>query len=99
MTSRAGKEDFHATIVAPQLGIYELFRDFQSVKPPVESLIQLLPRLLVRYYTICSSSEVHRNSIHLAVSVLDTVRSGSVVAAVAAAAVVVVSMRPRPPCG
>ncbi len=74
MTSRDGKDEFSHWVVAAQRSILEVFQEFPSVKPSFEALVQLLPRLSPRSYTICSSSVVNPNTVHLAVSLVRTVR-------------------------
>ena len=74
LTSREGKEDFHAWVTSAQLSIMEVFQEFPSVQVPFEHLVQLLPRLSPRSYTISSSSVVTPNTVHLSVSMLRTVR-------------------------
>jgi methionine synthase reductase len=73
MTSRDGKAEFHEFVTAAQRSILEVFQEFPSVKVPFEHLVQLLPRLTPRAYTICSSPVVNSNTVHLAVSLIQTV--------------------------
>ena len=73
MTSRDGKDEFSSWVIAAQRSVLEVFQEFPSVKPPFEALVQLLSRLHPRSYTICSSSVVNPNTVHLAVSIVRTV--------------------------
>jgi methionine synthase reductase len=76
LTSRDGKAEFHSWVTSAERSILEVFQEFPSIKVPFEHLVQLLPRLSPRAYTICSSSVVTPNTVHLAVSVVQTVRGG-----------------------
>ncbi len=73
LTSRDGKAEFHSWVTAAERSVLEVFQEFPSIKVPFEHLVQLLPRLAPRSYTICSSSVVTPNTVHLAVSVVQTV--------------------------
>uniref|UniRef100_A0AAQ5XP09 NADPH--hemoprotein reductase n=1 Tax=Amphiprion ocellaris TaxID=80972 RepID=A0AAQ5XP09_AMPOC len=55
-------------IVKPIIHILE---DMPSLKPPIDHLCELLPRLQARYYSIASSSKVHPNSIHICAVVVE----------------------------
>ena len=55
MTTKDGKDEFHNFIVEPQRTITELLEHFSSIKIPFLNLIELLPRLQAREYTISSS--------------------------------------------
>merc|ERR1712141_984586 len=48
-----------------------------SVKPPIDHLVELLPRLQARYYSISSSPKMNPKSIHItAVVTLWTTKTG-----------------------
>lgn len=56
LASPAGKEEFHAFVAGPRRTVPELIHHFPSVQIPFGHLIELLPRLQARDYTISSSS-------------------------------------------
>ncbi|OWK11381.1 POR [Cervus elaphus hippelaphus] len=45
--------------------ILAILQDCPSLRPPIDHLCELLPRLQARYYSIASSSKVHPNSVHI----------------------------------
>ena len=49
-----------------------LFERFPSIQIPLENLLELLPKLQPRFYTIASSSLVHPQSVHITVSVIQS---------------------------
>uniref|UniRef100_A0AAQ5XAU8 NADPH--cytochrome P450 reductase n=1 Tax=Amphiprion ocellaris TaxID=80972 RepID=A0AAQ5XAU8_AMPOC len=51
--------------------IIHILEDMPSLKPPIDHLCELLPRLQARYYSIASSSKVHPNSIHICAVVVE----------------------------
>ena len=78
LASPEGRTDFAATITETQVSIFELVTLFPSLRPPLNVLVQLLPRLSPRAYTIASSSIVHPHHAAICVSVLDVEKKGSV---------------------
>eukprot|EP00944_MAST-04C_sp_MAST-4C-sp1_P014518 g14518.t1 len=71
MTTKDGKDEFHNFIVEPQRTITELLEHFSSIKIPFLNLIELLPRLQAREYTISSSSLVQPQVCSVTVSVVN----------------------------
>lgn len=55
LCSMQGSEDYTNLIRQPNLNILDLLNSFPSCKLPVERLLEQLPRLLARPYSICSS--------------------------------------------
>uniref|UniRef100_A0A672PK45 NADPH--cytochrome P450 reductase n=1 Tax=Sinocyclocheilus grahami TaxID=75366 RepID=A0A672PK45_SINGR len=53
------------------LNILAILEDLPSLRPPIDHLCELLPRLQARYYSIASSSKVHPNSIHICAVVVE----------------------------
>uniref|UniRef100_A0A672MCC7 NADPH--hemoprotein reductase n=1 Tax=Sinocyclocheilus grahami TaxID=75366 RepID=A0A672MCC7_SINGR len=51
--------------------ILAILEDLPSLRPPIDHLCELLPRLQARYYSIASSSKVHPNSIHICAVVVE----------------------------
>ena len=71
MTKKEGKDEFNNFIVQPQRTISEVLEHFSSIKIPFLNLIELLPRLQAREYTISSSSMVQPSICSLTVSVVN----------------------------
>uniref|UniRef100_A0A672PJG6 NADPH--cytochrome P450 reductase n=1 Tax=Sinocyclocheilus grahami TaxID=75366 RepID=A0A672PJG6_SINGR len=55
----------------PCRNILAILEDLPSLRPPIDHLCELLPRLQARYYSIASSSKVHPNSIHICAVVVE----------------------------
>lgn len=49
----------------------DIFRRFPSAKPSLEYLVELLPAIRPRYYSIASSQSLHQNKIELSIVVVD----------------------------
>eukprot|EP01138_Halocafeteria_seosinensis_P007869 gb/GECG01008040.1/.p1 GENE.gb/GECG01008040.1/~~gb/GECG01008040.1/.p1 ORF type:complete len:732 (+),score=118.34 gb/GECG01008040.1/:1-2196(+) len=77
LASSAGKHAFHDYVHGQQKSVWEVFQDFPSIRIPLNPLLEYLPRLQPRYYTIASSSKVHPERIHLAVSMIHSEKPGS----------------------
>ncbi len=45
-------------VVSDVRTIVQVLEDLDSVKPPIDFLLELLPRLQIRYYSISSSAKV-----------------------------------------
>lgn len=76
LVSPAGKHAFHDYVHNQQKSVWEVFQDFPSIRIPLSRLLEYLPRLQPRYYTIASSSKVHPDKIHLAVSMIHSPKPG-----------------------
>jgi len=68
--SEAGQEDFKAR-VKETTTFEDLLREFPSAKPSVEDLLELIPPIKPRHYSIASSMKMHPDSVHLLVVVED----------------------------
>ena len=66
-----GKNKYNEWIVKDHRTIVGLLEDLPSVKPPLDHLLELLPRLQCRYYSISSSSKMYPSSIHVTAVVVD----------------------------
>lgn len=60
-----GKALYLSWVVEARRNILAILQDMPSLRPPIDHLCELLPRLQARYYSIASSSKVHPNSIHI----------------------------------
>nr|XP_009941230.1 PREDICTED: LOW QUALITY PROTEIN: NADPH--cytochrome P450 reductase [Opisthocomus hoazin] len=60
-----GKALYLSWVVEARRNILAILQDIPSLRPPIDHLCELLPRLQARYYSIASSSKVHPNAIHI----------------------------------
>lgn len=60
-----GKKEFHEWVLRDNRNIVNILEDLPSIKPSLDHLCELLPRLQCRYYSISSSPRVHPKSIHI----------------------------------
>ncbi|XP_065666396.1 methionine synthase reductase isoform X2 [Hydra vulgaris] len=58
LCSSQGSKDFDMFVRANLIGLVELLQTFHSCNPPVERLIEMLPRLFPREYSVASSPSV-----------------------------------------
>jgi sulfite reductase (NADPH) flavoprotein alpha-component len=64
--SDKGQEEFKIR-VKETITFEDLLREFPSAKPTVEELIELIPPIKPRHYSIASSMKMHPDSVHLLV--------------------------------
>lgn len=69
--SAEGKALYNEFILKNCRSILHILEDFPSLKPPLDHVIELLPRLQCRYYSISSSPKVHPQSIHVTAVLID----------------------------
>uniref|UniRef100_A0A670JWP1 NADPH--cytochrome P450 reductase n=1 Tax=Podarcis muralis TaxID=64176 RepID=A0A670JWP1_PODMU len=60
-----GKSLYLSWVVEARRNILAILQDTPSLRPPIDHLCELLPRLQARYYSIASTSKVQPNSIHI----------------------------------
>eukprot|EP00122_Pirum_gemmata_P009508 Pgem_evm1s8775 len=60
-----GKQKYQKFVVQDMRTFAEVLAYFQTLDPPVDHFLEMLPRLQCRYYSISSSPELHFKSIHL----------------------------------
>ncbi|PWA20469.1 hypothetical protein CCH79_00003706, partial [Gambusia affinis] len=70
-SSPEGKTLYQNWVLDSCRNILAVLEDMPSLKPPIDHLCELLPRLQARYYSIASSSKVHPNSIHICAVVVE----------------------------
>ncbi|XP_077063679.1 P450 (cytochrome) oxidoreductase b [Siphateles boraxobius] len=70
-SSPEGKALYQSWVLDSSRNILAILEDLPSLRPPVDHLCELLPRLQARYYSISSSSKVHPNSIHICAVVVE----------------------------
>ncbi|XP_030042001.1 NADPH--cytochrome P450 reductase isoform X2 [Microcaecilia unicolor] len=66
-----GKALYLNWVLESRRNILAILQDMPSLRPPIDHLCELLPRLQARYYSIASSSKVHPNSIHICAVVVE----------------------------
>lgn len=70
-SSAEGKAQYQSWVLDSCRNIVAILEDLPSLRPPIDHLCELLPRLQARYYSISSSSKVHPNSIHICAVVVE----------------------------
>uniref|UniRef100_A0A672HRS4 NADPH--cytochrome P450 reductase n=1 Tax=Salarias fasciatus TaxID=181472 RepID=A0A672HRS4_SALFA len=76
-SSPEGKALYQNWVLDACRNILAILEDMPSLRPPIDHLCELLPRLQARYYSIASSSKVHPNSIHICAVVVEyTTKTG-----------------------
>lgn len=66
-----GKSLYNEWVVKDHRNIVSILDDLPSVRPPLDYILELLPRLQCRYYSISSSSKMHPTTIHITAVVVD----------------------------
>ncbi|KAL1528574.1 hypothetical protein AB1Y20_009915 [Prymnesium parvum] len=69
LASPDGKAEFSTYIQRDGRGLVDLLEEFPS-RPPLGALLELVPKLTPRYYTIASSPAKDARTVHLTVKVL-----------------------------
>merc|ERR1712083_64480 len=64
-TTPEGKALYQDWIVNGVRHVTHVLEDLPSCKPAIDHIIELLPRLQPRFYSIASSSKIHPDSIHI----------------------------------
>uniref|UniRef100_U3F8N0 NADPH--cytochrome P450 reductase n=2 Tax=Micrurus TaxID=8634 RepID=U3F8N0_MICFL len=70
-SSAEGKTLYLSWVVESRRNILAILQDTPSLRPPIDHLCELLPRLQARYYSIASTSKVDPNSIHICAVVVE----------------------------
>ncbi|CAF4304559.1 unnamed protein product, partial [Didymodactylos carnosus] len=63
--SEEGKIKYKEWALDSCRSIVAILEDLPSLKPPLDYLCELLPRLQARYYSISSSPKIHETSVHI----------------------------------
>jgi len=66
LISPAGSEEYKKR-VAECITFADLLKEFKSVRPPLSTLVRIIPRIKMRVYSIASSYSMHPDSVHLLV--------------------------------
>lgn len=69
-TSSQGRDDLYQYNQKERRTVLEILEDFPSVQMPFEWLVQLVPPLRTRAFSISSSPLAHPNQVHLTVTVV-----------------------------
>ncbi|KAM3760370.1 hypothetical protein ACB098_01G188000 [Castanea mollissima] len=69
-SSPEGRDDLYQYNQKERRSVLEVLEDFPSVQMPFEWLVQLVPPLKTRAFSISSSPLAHSNQVHLTVSVV-----------------------------
>ncbi|KAH6799268.1 Flavodoxin family protein [Perilla frutescens var. frutescens] len=69
-SSPEGRDDLYQYNQKERRTVLEVLEDFPSVQMPFEWLVQLVPPLKTRAFSISSSHSAHPNQVHLTVSVV-----------------------------
>lgn len=64
-TSAEGKELYQSWVQSSCRHLTHILEDLPSCKPKIDHVMELLPRLQPRFYSISSSSRVHPETIHI----------------------------------
>jgi len=64
-TTPEGKSLYHKWIMDDVRHLQHILEDLPTCKPPVDHLLELLPRLQPRFYSIASSAKVCPTSVHV----------------------------------
>ncbi len=70
-TTPEGKEMYHSFVQASCRHITHILEDLPTCKPPIDHIMELLPRLQPRFYSISSSSRLHPESVHITAVVVE----------------------------
>ncbi|XP_025995735.1 NADPH--cytochrome P450 reductase-like isoform X2 [Solenopsis invicta] len=70
-TTVEGKAAYQQWIIQDNRNIVHILEDIHSLKPPLDHLCEILPRLQCRYYSISSSPKIYPNSVHITAVVVE----------------------------
>lgn len=64
-TTAEGKSLYQSWVVDSCRHVTHILEDLPTCKPPVDHILELLPRLQPRFYSIASSAKCHPSSVHV----------------------------------
>lgn len=70
LAGKEGKDEYQKWILDDERSYVDVLSHFKSVQLSISALIQLVPFLAPRYYTISSSSLVNPQRVHITVSII-----------------------------
>jgi len=68
--SEEGKNAYHSFVREQCRSVLDVLNYFKSVQVPIEALLEMVPKMQVRYYSIASSSQLHPDIITAVVAVV-----------------------------
>lgn len=71
LCSKQGSDDYHRYLREPSVNIFDLLNTFTSCHPPVERLIEHLPRLQPRPYSVCCSPRTDPQHLQFCLTVVE----------------------------
>ncbi|CAB3373587.1 Hypothetical predicted protein [Cloeon dipterum] len=69
-TTAEGKQEYQEWVIKENRSIVHILEDLKSCKPHLDYLLELLPRLQCRYYSISSSPKAHAERIHVTAAIV-----------------------------
>ena len=69
--SKEGKELYAEWIAEDARHVVAVLEDLKSCRPPLDLILEMMPRLQCRYYSISSSPKMHRDRIHVTAVLVD----------------------------
>ncbi|XP_054166499.1 NADPH--cytochrome P450 reductase-like [Oppia nitens] len=70
-STEEGRQLYNDWVIKNCRSIVHILEDLPSIKPPLDHLLELLPRLQPRYYSISSSPKLYNNSVHITAVVVE----------------------------
>lgn len=70
-STEEGKNLYNEWILKSCRSIIHILEDLPSLRPPLDHLLELFPRLQARYYSISSSPKIHPETIHVTAVMID----------------------------
>lgn len=70
-STEEGKALYSDWVIKSCRSIVHILEDIPTAKPPLDHLLELMPRMQSRYYSISSSPKVYTDSIHLTAVLID----------------------------
>lgn len=71
LCSSQGSKEYGDLVREPLIGIVEILKIFRSCQPPIERLLEYLPRLLPREYSVASSPHLHPDRLKFVFNVIE----------------------------
>lgn len=71
LSAETGQERYNSWIKNDQRTVLEVLEAFPSCKPPIGDMLELLPRLVPRYYSISSSLNANPGKVHVTAVVVE----------------------------
>ncbi|XP_046978249.1 methionine synthase reductase-like [Vanessa cardui] len=71
LCSKEGSSEYTTHILNKRISVLDLFKLFKSCKPPIEVILEHLPRLLPRPYSIVNTRHSNPNILKICFSVMD----------------------------